>query len=82
MSVTFRLHAADRQRCNANLTLGATYTLAEARHRIKQWCVEGLRIDNVPGGRYRHMLIKPRGFAAGGLLPEADLDRMAAEVGP
>jgi len=56
MTATCRLHTADGKRCNHNLTLGSTFTLEQATHRIKQWCIEGKRIADVPGGKADHMV--------------------------
>ena len=73
MSATCRFHTADGKRCNASLTLGGVYTLAEATHKIKQWCKEGMAIPDVVGGREAHMKIRPRRLVD--LMPEAVLDQ-------
>ena len=60
MSATCCLHLADGERCNSSLSLGQVFSLEQACHRIKQWCVRGLDITDGLGSRERHLAIKPR----------------------
>ena len=76
-SATCRLHTADGLRCNASLTLGENLTLEDAERRIKEWCVRGLGIEDTPGGKHEHMLMRPREWAEGDLLPTDEVEALA-----
>ena len=55
VTVTCNLHRADGQRCNKSLSLGTHFTEEEATRRIKEWCVRGMALNDVPGARRKHM---------------------------
>jgi hypothetical protein len=50
--------------CNKTLSMGTTYTPAQAKHRIMEWCVRGYDIPDIPGIRKRtlHMEEEPKDF--------------------
>lgn len=76
-TATCRLHVADGKRCNQSLSLGVSFTYAQAEHRIKQWLVAGLSIPDVPGGKDEHMRVRPRRWADAELMQLATLDEQA-----
>ena len=81
-SVTCRLHQADGERCNKSLSLGTEYSSEEARRRIKEWCLRGCPIPDLPGGKRRHMDECPRTFDPATIRSEAELDALAARLPP
>lgn len=66
-------------RCNKSITFSDTgMSPDEAKHRIMQWCLDGTRIPNRPGGKQRHMNeIKPRLYRREDLRPVAQLEALA-----
>ena len=78
-SATCKVHVADGARCNINLSLGRCFTLEQAKHRIKQWCVHGLQVPDEVGARAKHMDVRPRDFAEDDLIPLEELERLAVE---
>ena len=78
-SATCKVHVADGARCNSNLTLGRCFTLEQAEHRIKQWCVHGLQVPDGVGARKEHMGVRPRDFAEDDLIPLEEVERLAVE---
>jgi len=50
----------------------------EAKHRIMQWCIDGLTIPNELGGKHRHMNeIKPRLCSLQDMRPIQELEACA-----
>lgn len=49
----------------------------EARHRVAQWCIDGMGIADAPGSRELHMAIDPRRYDASQLLPVHEQQRLA-----
>lgn len=73
------LHKADGQRCNKSLAFfDSDMTPDEAKHRIMQWCIDGIVIPDVPGGKHSHMNnIKPRLYRRQDLQPIHELAALA-----
>ncbi len=66
--------------CNKTLTWGRDISPDEAKHRIMQWCIDGVRVPNDASGRDLHMVQDPRVIAVGSLLPVQELERVANAV--
>ncbi|MCP4239468.1 MAG: hypothetical protein GY772_02795, partial [bacterium] len=50
-----RRHKADAQRCNKSLSVGGALAADEAKRRIQEWCLKGVDVPDVPGGKHAHM---------------------------
>jgi len=61
------------------LSMGSTFTPEQAKHRIMEWCVRGLSIPDVPGGKRRHMEDRPRDYPEHELRSVEDLVARANE---
>ena len=77
------LHTVDGVHCNKTLVMGTQFTPDEAKHRIMEWCIRGLRFPDTPGSRDRHMVEeKPRTYGVNELRPMPELLRLAANAAP
>ena len=58
------------------MVMGRKFSEAEAKHRIMQWCINGLRCTD----REMHMTERPRFYTAEDLEPVDDLIAQAARA--
>ena len=56
-TATCLLHRCDGLRCNKWVTISDALDADGAEHRLKEWAIRGKAIDDLPGGRERHMLV-------------------------
>ncbi|MCP4239936.1 MAG: hypothetical protein GY772_05195 [bacterium] len=54
-TATCRLHKADAQRCNKSLSVGGALAADEAKRRIQEWCLKGVDVPDVLGGKHAHI---------------------------
>lgn len=78
-SATCNVHTQGGGRCNKNLNLGTAFSDAEAKCRVKEWCLRGIAIADEPGGREIHMSDNPRFLLS--VRSAEELDDAALELG-
>ena len=61
------------------MAFGQKFSSEESLHRIKQWCFQGILMDDVPGARAEHMSIDPAAFNEEQLTSLAELDRIVED---
>jgi hypothetical protein len=52
----------------------------DARHKIMQWCIDGISVPNDDSGREVHMSLAARDYTSAQCLPLQELARLAAEA--
>ena len=78
-TVTCNFHKLEG-RCNQNLSFREVGSADEARQRLKEWCLRGLRIPDEAGAKKAHMDSKAKMYPLSGVRSEEELDRIANTI--